>query len=306
MSTLKIFLFLCPFIFSSLIMAQIPSTMSYQGALSDASGSPVADGDYTMTFRLYDSEVSTSSIWDETQVVGVMDGLFETNLGVVTPLDLDFNAQYWLGITVGSSSELSPRIALTASAYSLNAQKVLGSSNIFPSEGNVGIGTLNPLDGALHIVGGENNGIGVSSAALNGVRSHISSGGGYAAGYFTAENSGSYGVWAQSNDYDALYAWSQNSGSTAIRAVGTDGAYAGLFDGVVGINTSTPTNGMLDVAGIISSTTGGFRFPDGTIQTTAATGGTGAGNTLDQAYDEGGAGAGGSIIADAGAVNITG
>ena len=162
-------------------------------------------------------------------------------------------------------------------------------------EGSVGIGTAEPT-AKLDVIG---------IAESNSIRSSSSAGGGYAAGNFTASGSGTYGIWAQSNDYDALYAWSQASGSAAIRALGTDGAYAGLFDGVVGINTSTPTNGMLDVAGIISSTTGGFRFPDGTIQTTAASG-TGTGNTLDQAYDQGGAGIGRSIDADAGAVNITG
>lgn len=57
--------------------------------------------------------------------------------------------------------------------------------------------------------------------------------------------------------------------------------------------------------GIIWSMSGGFRFPDGTIQTTASVGG-GGGVTLDQAYDFGGAGAGRTITADAGAVNVAG
>jgi hypothetical protein len=45
-------------------------------------------------------------------------------------------------------------------------------------------------------------------------------------------------------------------------------------DGKVGIGTSSPGE-KLTVAGVIHSTTGGFRFPDGTIQTTAATGAAG-------------------------------
>ena len=91
--------------------------------------------------------------------------------------------------------------------------------------------------------------IAASSSSLNTISSSCSSGGGYAAGNFTATGSGTYGIWAQSSDYDAIYAWSQNSGSTAIRALGSNGAYAGLFDGLVGINTPTPENGVLEVTG---------------------------------------------------------
>jgi hypothetical protein len=59
--------------------------------------------------------------------------------------------------------------------------------------------------------------------------------------------------------------------------------------------------------GLIHAKSEGFKFPDGTIQSTAATGGGGTGgNTLDQAYDQGGSGAGRTITADAGPVVING
>lgn len=63
--------------------------------------------------------------------------------------------------------------------------------------------------------------------------------------------------------------------------------------------------GPFTASGLIHSTAGGFRFPDGSTQTTAASG-TGQGNTLDQAYDQGGPGAGRTINATAGAVAIEG
>lgn len=44
--------------------------------------------------------------------------------------------------------------------------------------------------------------------------------------------------------------------------------------GKVGINTTSPGS-PLTVAGVVESTSGGFKFPDGTTQTTAATGGGG-------------------------------
>jgi hypothetical protein len=69
--------------------------------------------------------------------------------------------------------------------------------------------------------------------------------------------------------------------------------------------TAEKSLGQFSANGIIHSQQGGFRFPDNTVQTTAATGG-GGGGTLDQAYDFGGPGAGRTITADAGAVNIQG
>ena len=47
-------------------LAQIPQTMSYQGILTDAQGNAIADGNVSLTFRLYDVATEGSSLWDET------------------------------------------------------------------------------------------------------------------------------------------------------------------------------------------------------------------------------------------------
>ncbi|MCP4930286.1 MAG: hypothetical protein GY918_14645, partial [Gammaproteobacteria bacterium] len=74
-----------------------------------------------------------------------------------------------------------------------------------------------------------------------------------------------------------------------------------LKNGNTGIGTSNPTQ-LLHLSGV--SGTDGIKFPDGTVQTTAYL--TSNGNTLDGAYDQGGAGAGRVIDAVDGTVAITG
>jgi hypothetical protein len=112
------------FLVSTGLFGQIPQIISYQGVLTDAGGSVVADGSYTMSFRLYASESGTSALWLESQMVIVINGIFNVMLGKEIPLDLPFSQTYWLGVTVGEASELSPRIQLTSSAYSLRARAV--------------------------------------------------------------------------------------------------------------------------------------------------------------------------------------
>ena len=88
---------------------------------------------------------------------------------------------------------------------------------------------------------------------------------GSANGLAVRNNGGSYN-WLNIYHTDAVGAL-QTSGSTPISLQPNGGS--------VGIGTSNPGQ-KLTVAGTIESTSGGVKFPDGTTQTTAATGGGGA------------------------------
>jgi hypothetical protein len=57
------------------------------------------------------------------------------------------------------------------------------------------------------------------------------------------------------------------------QALAVDGDF--IVNGKVGIGTATPNN-KLSVTGVIESTSGGIKFPDGTTQTTAAAGASGS------------------------------
>ncbi len=107
-------------------VATVPQLISYQGILRDDGGSIVADGSYTLTFKLYNVPAGGSALWTETHTLSVQDGVFNALLGSLTSLSLSFNDTYWLGVAVGANPELTPRIVLASAPYSLNADRLDG------------------------------------------------------------------------------------------------------------------------------------------------------------------------------------
>ena len=112
-------------------LAQAPSTMSYQGVLTDAGGNIVPDGAYNLTFRIYDVPGGGAALWTENWPgVSVTKGGFSLLLGSSVPLALPFDRQYWLGIAVGGGAELTPRVQLASSPYGLSLRlPFTGASN---------------------------------------------------------------------------------------------------------------------------------------------------------------------------------
>ncbi|OGB61299.1 MAG: hypothetical protein A2Y94_10115 [Caldithrix sp. RBG_13_44_9] len=114
--------------FCGIGFSQIPQTLSYQGVLKDASGVIVPNANYNLTFRIYSGAIGGTALWTEAQSVAVTDGIFNVILGGSTTLTLPFDVPYWLGITVGAGTELTPRIQLTSAAYSLNSHSVVNNA----------------------------------------------------------------------------------------------------------------------------------------------------------------------------------
>lgn len=123
--------------------------------------------------------------------------------------------------------------------------------NLNPLGGNVGIGTSSP-QGKFNVGGGRSN-FGANSETYS-----------VGVGYTQARvNSGqTYYIGATDSATPDLV-FSNAAGTERMRVTTA---------GDVGIGTSSPGY-KLSVVGVIQSTTGGFRFPDGTTQTTAAAGG---------------------------------
>lgn len=108
----------------SQVMAQATSksTISYQGYLVAADGSPVNAAALAMVFRLYNTAGGGAPLWQEAQNVAVSNGLFSVLLGEITPIPttlLADNSDLWLGITVGSDTEMAPREKIASAPYAL-------------------------------------------------------------------------------------------------------------------------------------------------------------------------------------------
>ncbi len=110
----------------SLGVAQVPQTLSYQGLLTDATGNPLS-GSHTILFNFYNSATATSTTFSRGPLtVTTFQGLFTVILGNGqgsnnTGLPNLGSVQYYIGIVPDGSSELTPRVALTAVPYAFTA-----------------------------------------------------------------------------------------------------------------------------------------------------------------------------------------
>ena len=108
------------------------ATIPYQGRLATSSGTPFT-GLQSMEFRLYALPTGGTPLWTEYwtggNAVNVSDGLFSVLLGSLTVNPslasvVQGNTQLWLGITIGTDTEMTPRVQLGSAAYSMQALSV--------------------------------------------------------------------------------------------------------------------------------------------------------------------------------------
>jgi hypothetical protein len=252
-----------PFLlFAFTASGQIPRTISYQGVLCDAAGKPKPDNSYQMTFRLYQDSTGGTAAWSEQKNLQVTRGLIHTMLGdvVVIPASLLFDKPYWLGVQVGSEEELTPRIPFSSVPFSFAAMTAgpwqQSGNKLFYTGGNVGIPTSNP-NFPLEV----KDGIVVTGSEQEGGQLTLMNGEGSGNGWIV-DNYGTGG--------NEVLRFFKQQGSNITHALELSGSGNVGIGGVAGSD-------KLEVAGTIKSNSGGFKFPDGTVQTTAAAGGGGSG-----------------------------
>ncbi|HOH31879.1 MAG TPA: hypothetical protein PLC40_19535, partial [Candidatus Hydrogenedentes bacterium] len=110
-----------------LIAAADSSTVTYQGTLRQPTHIPIGDGDYAMTFSLWDAAAAGNSLWTENHAaVPVREGMFSVQLGANTAFGTLFadHTNVWLEVTVdtgGGPEVYGPRMPFTSVPYALHA-----------------------------------------------------------------------------------------------------------------------------------------------------------------------------------------
>lgn len=172
--------------------------INYQGKLTDDADTPVTNGDYDIVFNLYTAPTGGVAIWTESHTAGddvtVTNGLFSVMLGSITSLaTVSFNQTLYLGVTIESDDEMTPRKILGAVPAAFESDKLDGlDSADFLSTSTAsapklwsltGLGNIGSSTATTTVLG---NLVAVGNAIINGI---ISSYQNITAPYFTATSS---------------------------------------------------------------------------------------------------------------------
>ncbi len=222
--------------------------INYQGKLTDSAGTAVADGTYQIVFKLYTASSGGTAIWTETysgaNKITVTSGLFSTMLGSLTSLSsVDFNQTLYLGVTVESDSEMTPRKILGAVPAAFQADKLDGlDSTDFISTStaaltkvwsSTGLGQIGSSTATTTFLG---NLAAVGTTVLNGILSVYQN---VTAPYFTATSTSQ----ASTFPYASTTAISATTASSSNLIASTAATFSFLGSGLTKV-----TSGVLSVA----------------------------------------------------------
>ncbi len=95
--------------------------ISYQGILFNKHEELMEDGNYKMSFSIYRDD--SIELWKEAHPsVKIEQGYFHVLLGITNTIDLPFDKQYYLGVTVSDGQELKPLMPFSSVPFSFRSK----------------------------------------------------------------------------------------------------------------------------------------------------------------------------------------
>ena len=156
MKILQTLLMVLVLLSTTLVLADPPKLINYQGKLTDANGEPITNTTVRVAFRIYDAATGGTLVWGVQTFdnVPVVQGHFNVILGGGQPIEpSDLAGDRFLGIIIDGGTEITPRQQLLSAPYALVAgaadtasvaETVQGNNLFVKNTGDVGIGTTSP------------------------------------------------------------------------------------------------------------------------------------------------------------------
>lgn len=112
----------------------VPGLVGFEGYLANANGTPVANGQYSMTFAIYDASSGGSQWWSQGfNSVPTSNGLYNVQLSVPSASNPVWNnSSLYLDVSAnitGTMVELSPRTQINSVPFALNAVHANAADN---------------------------------------------------------------------------------------------------------------------------------------------------------------------------------
>ncbi|MBD3218649.1 MAG: hypothetical protein GF310_10260 [candidate division Zixibacteria bacterium] len=163
---------------TSLVLADTPQLINFQGKAYDSNGDPL-EGTFSIEFTIYDAATEGNTVWFETQPsVEITDGIFHVLLGSVTPIEHFVFGQpaRYLGVKIDSDPEMAPRTKIATVPFSYRVATVDGAEGGH-IDGRLTLGANNTVSEDNSMVIGQNNNCASENSTISGGESNsISSG----------------------------------------------------------------------------------------------------------------------------------
>jgi hypothetical protein len=233
---------------------QSPLDFTIQGQLTDATGNPITTAT-AVTFNLYNvPSGGTAELTRSATITPDANGLFTYSFVVDTTANFNnvllFESKQYLGITVGSDAEMTPRFELSASPYAMSLAPGAEIAGNFDYSTNTDNGLLNLFN--TNTTSSDSAGLYATGPTAVWGEASSNSGNASYGGRFLNYQSGSssssqYGVYARASNGYGLYAESDGPGGTnqpAWSILATDGTQPpNRFTPAGGVAFNGATNG---------------------------------------------------------------